>query len=47
MFVARHPKAAQVAWKARQRFADSTNADWVGVESDRRPAAVTKLISAK
>jgi uncharacterized protein YcnI len=46
-FVARNPKAAQVAWKARQRFADGTSADWVGVEGDRRPAAVTKLISAK
>jgi uncharacterized protein YcnI len=46
-FIARNPKAAQVAWKARQRFADGTSADWVGVEGDRRPAAVTKLISAK
>jgi hypothetical protein len=32
-------------WKARQRFADGTSADWVGVEGDRRPASVTKLIA--
>jgi prolipoprotein diacylglyceryltransferase len=31
--------------KARQRFADGTSADWVGVEGDRRPALVTKLIA--
>lgn len=43
VFFARNPKAEQIAWKARQRFADGTSADWVGVEGDRRPAAVTKL----
>ena len=43
VFVARNPLAAQVAWKARQRFADGTSAEWIGVEGDRRPAAVTKL----
>lgn len=42
-FVARNPTVAEVAWKARQRFADGTSADWVGVEGDRRPASVTKL----
>jgi len=46
VFVARNPNAAQVAWKARQRFADGTSADWIGVEGDRRPAAVTKLSAA-
>ena len=45
VFIARNPKAAQVAWKAHQRFADGTSADWVGVEGDRRPAAVTKLLA--
>jgi hypothetical protein len=40
---ARNPKAAQIVWKARQRFEDGTSADWVGVEGDRRPASVTKL----
>ena len=42
-FVARNPDAAQIAWKAHQRFADGTSADWVGVVGDRRPAAVTVL----
>ena len=47
VFIARNPKAEQVSWKARQRFADGTSADWVGVEGDRRPAAVTKLTAAR
>ena len=42
-FVARNPTAAEIAWKARQRFADGTSADWVGVQGDRRPASVTRL----
>ena len=47
VFVARNPNAAQIAWKARQRFADGTSADWIGVEGDRRPAAVTRLTAAR
>lgn len=47
VFVARNPKSDQVAWKAHQRYADGTSADWVGVEGDRRPAAVTKLTAAR
>ena len=47
VFVARNPKAGQIAWKARQRFADGTSADWVGVEGDRRPASVTRLTAAR
>ena len=47
VFFARNPKAAQIAWKARQRFADGTSADWVGVEGDRRPAAVTRLVAGR
>ncbi len=43
-FIARNPKSQQVAWKAHQRFSDGTSAEWVGVEGDRRPAAVTKLM---
>ena len=43
VFVAINPNAQQVTWKAHQHFADGTTADWVGVEGDRRPAAVTKL----
>ena len=43
VFVARNPNAPQVSWKARQRFADGTSADWIGVEGDRRPASVTTL----
>ena len=45
-FIARNPNATQVSWKARQRFADGTSADWVGVEGDRRPASVTRLTAA-
>lgn len=47
VFFARNPKAGQIAWKARQRFADGTSADWVGVEGDRRPASVTRLTMAR
>ena len=47
VFFARNPKTTQIAWKARQRLADGTSVDWVGVEGDRRPAAVTKLIPAR
>jgi uncharacterized protein YcnI len=43
VFFARNPKAAQIAWKVHQRYADGTSADWVGVEGDRRPASVTRL----
>lgn len=46
VFFARNPSAPQIAWKVRQRFADGTSADWVGVEGDRRPASVTKLTPA-
>ncbi len=47
VFFARNPSAGQIRWKARQKFADGTSADWVGVEGDRRPAAVTKLTAAR
>jgi uncharacterized protein YcnI len=47
VFFARNPKAAQIAWKARQRFVDGTSADWIGVEGDRRPASVTQLRAAR
>ena len=47
VFFARNPKAGEIAWKARQRFADGTSADWVGVEGDRRPASVTRLTTAR
>ena len=46
-FVARNPSTAQISWKAHQRFADGTSADWVGVAGDRRPAAVTVLTTPK
>ena len=47
VFVARNPAVGQLAWKARQRFADGTRADWVGVEGDRRPASVTKIVPGR
>lgn len=47
IFLARNPRSGQIAWKARQRFADGTSADWIGVEGDRRPASVTRLAAAR
>ena len=48
VFFARNPKSGQqIMWKARQRFADGTSADWVGVEGDRRPASVTRLVAGR
>jgi uncharacterized protein YcnI len=47
VFFARNPKSGtQIAWKVRQRHADGSSADWIGVEGDRRPASVTKLTPA-
>jgi len=47
VFFAVNPKATQVGWRVHQRFVDGTSADWVGVEGDRRPAAVTKLAAGR
>ncbi|MBI4888669.1 MAG: DUF1775 domain-containing protein [Acidobacteria bacterium] len=47
VFFARNPKGSQIAWKAHQRFADGTSADWTGVEGDRRPASVTRLAAGR
>jgi uncharacterized protein YcnI len=48
VFFAVNPKSAgPVAWKVHQRYADGTNADWTGVEGDRRPAPVTKVVAAR
>jgi len=46
-FFARNPSSGQIAWKAHQRFADGTSADWTGVEGDRRPASVTKISASR
>lgn len=43
VFIARNPGAGEIAWKARQRFADGTSAEWVGPAGDRRPASVTRI----
>ncbi|MFN2444355.1 MAG: DUF1775 domain-containing protein [Vicinamibacterales bacterium] len=46
-FFARNPpKGSHIAWKVKQRHADGSSADWVGIEGDRRPASVTKLTPA-
>jgi len=48
VFFAVNPKSAgSVAWKVHQRYADGTSADWTGVEGDRRPASVTKVVAAR
>ena len=46
LFTATNPAGGEIAWKARQRFADGTSADWVGVAGDRRPASVTRIVAA-
>ena len=43
VFFAVNPESDAIAWKARQRFADGTSADWVGAQTDRRPASMTLL----
>lgn len=45
-FRARNPGSGDLMWKAHQHFADGTVADWVGAAGDRRPAAITKLITS-
>lgn len=47
VFFAANPKSGQIMWKARQRLADGTSNDWIGVEGDRRPASVTQLGAAR
>ena len=44
-FTATNPASGELAWKAHQRFADGTSADWTGVAGDRRPAAVTRIVA--
>ena len=43
VFFAKNPAAAQIAWKAHQRYADGMVEDWIGPAGDRRPAAIVKL----
>jgi len=43
VFFARNPAAAQIAWKAHQRYADGQVEDWVGPAGDRRPAPTVSL----
>jgi uncharacterized protein YcnI len=46
-FVAKNPSAAsEIAWKAHQRFADGTTADWVEPAGSKRPAPRTRIVVA-
>jgi uncharacterized protein YcnI len=46
-FTARNPQAGtELSWKAHQFFADGTTADWVEARGSKRPASVTKLVTA-
>jgi uncharacterized protein YcnI len=45
VFRARNPASGEIVWKAHQHFSDGTTADWIGVAGEKRPAAVTKLVS--
>jgi len=42
-FIARNPKGTAIVWKAHQRFADGTVADFVGAPGERTPASITTL----
>jgi uncharacterized protein YcnI len=46
VFVARNPNAAEIVWKAHQRFADGTSAAWVGAAGSPQPASVTRIVVA-
>ena len=47
VFFAVNPKTpGRIAWKVHQRYADGTSADWIGVEGDRRPASVTRILAS-
>jgi uncharacterized protein YcnI len=47
-FIARNPKEGkEIVWKAVQRFADGTSAQWIGVPGDKRPASITTLSAAE
>ena len=46
-FVAKNPATpSEVTWKAHQRFADGTTAEWVEPAGSKRPAARTKVVAA-
>ena len=47
VFTATNPsEGTEIVWKAHQRYADGTSADWVEPAGSRRPAPVTKLTAA-
>ena len=44
VFVAKNPsEAAELSWKAHQRYTDGTSSEWIGAAGTRQPAPVTKL----
>jgi uncharacterized protein YcnI len=46
-FVARNPgESGELAWKAVQRFADGSSAQWVGARGTGQPASITTLSAA-
>ena len=46
-FLARNPETGgEIAWKARQHFADGTSVEWFEAAAGRRPASLTKLTAA-
>jgi uncharacterized protein YcnI len=47
IFTARNPQAgSEISWQAHQFFADGSEADWVEAPGSKRPASVTKLVTA-
>ena len=47
VFVAQNPSnAAEIVWKAHQRYADGTSSEWVGAPGSRQPAPATTLTAS-
>jgi len=47
IFTARNPRTgSEISWVAHQYFADGTVADWADIPGSKRPASITKLITA-
>lgn len=46
-FTARNPlTGTEISWQAHQFFADGSTADWVEAPGSKRPASITRLVTA-
>jgi uncharacterized protein YcnI len=47
VFTVRNPQTgSEISWQAHQFFADGSEVDWMEAPGGKRPASVTKLVSA-